>query len=213
MASSPGNPNPNNPPPFDLGTLFKPSSSPFPTPPASYPPPAGPFLHNEAVTSSSSSPAANLHQQQRTLSYPTPPVNLQSPRANHNPGTHLLALLNNSNGAVAANQEPPSSHHQEIARSFPSGPIRVPSCKFPMGRRLSGEHAVYDVDVRLHGEIQPQLEVTPITKYGSDPQLVVGRQIAVSKVYICYGLKGGSIRVLNINTALRALFRGHSQVS
>ncbi|KAG2272110.1 hypothetical protein Bca52824_066665 [Brassica carinata] len=134
MASSPGNTNPNNPPPFDLGTLFKPSSSPFPTPPASYPPPAGPFLHNEAVTSSSSSPAANLHQQQRTLSYPTPPVNLQSPRANHNPGTHLLALLNNSNGAVAANQEPPSSHHQEIARSFPSGPIRVPSCKFPMGR-------------------------------------------------------------------------------
>ena len=72
---------------------------------------------------------------------------------------------------------------------------------------------MYDVDVRLHGEIQPQLEVTPITKYGSDPQLVVGRQIAVNKIYICYGLKGGNIRVLNINTALRALFRGHSQVN
>ncbi|KFK38666.1 hypothetical protein AALP_AA3G144200 [Arabis alpina] len=157
--------------------------------------------------------ATNLHPQ-RSLSYPTPPLNLQSPRANHNPGTHILALLNNNNGGGAvANQEPTHQLPVEIARSFPggSGPIRLPSCKLPKGRRLVGEQAVYDVDVRLHGEIQPQLEVTPITKYGSDPQLVVGRQIAVNKVYICYGLKGGNIRVLNINTALRALFRGHSQ--
>ncbi|KAG2273145.1 hypothetical protein Bca4012_085950 [Brassica carinata] len=195
------------------------SSSPFPTPPASYPPPAGPFLHNnnqynqqpqEVVVPSSAT--TNLHQQ-RSLPFPSPPLNLQSPRANHNPGTHILALLNNNNnagGAVTTSQDP--NPPQEIHRS--GGPIlRVPSCnKLPRGRRLSaGEHAVYDVDVRLHGEIQPQLEVTPITKYGSDPQLLVGRQIAVNKVYICYGLKGGNIRVLNINTALRALFRGHSQ--
>ncbi|XP_010465159.1 PREDICTED: enhancer of mRNA-decapping protein 4 isoform X2 [Camelina sativa] len=195
----------------------------------------GPFLHNNQydqqqhyapppisaaqpspVTQDVSSSATNLHPQ-RTLSYPTPPLNLQSPRSNHNPGTHILALLNNNGGAVP-NQEPshqqlPVVNHNEIARSFPggSGPIRVPSCKLPKGRRLIGEHAVYDVDVRLQGEIQPQLEVTPITKYGSDPQLVVGRQIAVNKDYICYGLKGGNIRVLNINTALRSLFRGHSQ--
>ncbi|KAJ4893513.1 Enhancer of mRNA-decapping protein 4 [Raphanus sativus] len=229
MASSPGNTNPNNPPPFDIiGILFKPSSSPFPTPPASYPPPAGPFLHNqynhhqqqpyapppppqqqqqEVVPSS----ATNLHQQ-RSLPFPSPPLNLQSPRTNHNPGTHILALLNNnSNGGGGGAVDPPNQLNQNEIRSFPSGPLRVPSCKLPRGRRLSGEHAAYDVDVRLHGEIQPQLEVTPITKYGSDPQLVVGRQIAVNKIYICYGLKGGNIRVLNINTALRALFRGHSQ--
>ncbi|XP_020887422.1 varicose-related protein isoform X4 [Arabidopsis lyrata subsp. lyrata] len=195
----------------------------------------GPFLNNQQLyappgiaaqpspvnqtqqDASSSSSATNLHPQ-RTLSYPTPPLNPQSPRVNHNPGTHILALLNNNNnGGALANQEPshqlPVVNHNEIARSFPggSGPIRVPSGKMPKGRRLVGEHAVYDVDVRLQGEIQPQLEVTPITKYGSDPQLVVGRQIAVNKVYICYGLKGGNIRVLNINTALRSLFRGHSQ--
>lgn len=71
---------------------------------------------------------------------------------------------------------------------------------------------VYDVDVRLQGESPPQqLEVTPITKYQSDPQLVVGRQIAVNKAYICYGLRQGNIRVLNINTALRSLLRGHTQ--
>ncbi|CAA7016336.1 unnamed protein product [Microthlaspi erraticum] len=245
MASSPGNTNPHNPPPFDLSNLFKPSSNPFPTPPASYPPPTGPFLHNQynqqlfappGIAAQPSPVNQTQHQQQempptssatnllqqRSLSFPTPPLNLQSPRGNNNPGTHILALLNNNNGGgvregAVPNQEPPIQlpvvNPHEIARSFPSGsgPIRVPSCKLPKGRRLSGEHAVYDVDMRLHGEIQPQLEVTPITKYGSDPQLVVGRQIAVNKVYICYGLKGGNIRVLNINTALRALFRGHSQ--
>ncbi|XP_010534815.2 PREDICTED: enhancer of mRNA-decapping protein 4-like isoform X1 [Tarenaya hassleriana] len=247
MASSPGNTNPY-PPPFDVSNFIKPSPNPYPTPPASYPPPAGPFLHNQyhqqlymppgisgqpspassAATQTqqepppaSSSSAANLHPQ-RSLSYPTPPLNLQSPQANHNPGTQILALLNNNNGGsgnngATANQDPSlllsGLHPHEIARPFPGGsvPVRAQSRKMPKGRRLVGEHAVYDVDVRLQGEIQPQLEVTPITKYGSDPQLVVGRQIAVNKVYICYGLKGGNIRVLNINTALRSLFRGHTQ--
>lgn len=90
---------------------------------------------------------------------------------------------------------------------------RVSSGKQPKGRHLRGEHVVYDVDVRKPGEAQPQLEVSPITVYGSDPVLVVGRQIAVNKRYICYGLRAGTIRILNINTALRALLRGHTQVS
>nr|GEX16600.1 hypothetical protein [Tanacetum cinerariifolium] len=81
----------------------------------------------------------------------------------------------------------------------------------PTGRCLSGGVVVYDVDVRLGGEMQPQLEATPITKYGSDPVLVLGRQIAVSKSYICYGLKQGAVRVINKNTGLRALFKGFAQ--
>ncbi|KAI3703761.1 hypothetical protein L1987_73956 [Smallanthus sonchifolius] len=92
-----------------------------------------------------------------------------------------------------------------------SGPLRMPSSKLPKGRHLSGDRVVYDIDARLPGEVQPQLEVTPITKYGSDPGLVVGRQIAVNKTYICYGLKLGAIRVLNINTALRSLLKGLAQ--
>ena len=71
---------------------------------------------------------------------------------------------------------------------------------------------MYDIDVRLPGELQPQLEFTPITKYASDPGLVIGRQIAVNRSYICYGLKLGAIRVLNINTAARQLLKGHTQV-
>lgn len=83
----------------------------------------------------------------------------------------------------------------------------------PRGRLLGpGDRAVHDVDSRLPGEAEPpQLEVTPITKYISDPRLVHGRQIAVNRTYIVYGLKLGNIRVLNINTALRSLLRGHTQ--
>ncbi|PWA97490.1 WD40/YVTN repeat-like-containing domain-containing protein [Artemisia annua] len=88
------------------------------------------------------------------------------------------------------------------------GPLRMASSKMPKGRHLAGSNLVYDIDVRMSGEVQPQLEVTPITKYGSDASLVVGRRIAVSKSYICYGLKPGTIRVLNYHTALRALFKG-----
>ncbi|KAL4568341.1 hypothetical protein LXL04_023951 [Taraxacum kok-saghyz] len=84
---------------------------------------------------------------------------------------------------------------------------KVPSSKLPKGRHLSDDRVSYDIDVRLPGEGQPQLDVTPITKYGSDPGLVVGRQIAVNKAYICYGLKLGAIRVLNIHTALRSLLK------
>lgn len=90
----------------------------------------------------------------------------------------------------------------------------MPSSKMPRGRLLGpGDRAVHDVDSRLPGEAEPpQLEVTPITKYISDPRLVHGRQIAVNRTYIVYGLKLGNIRVLNINTALRSLLRGHTQV-
>ncbi len=93
-----------------------------------------------------------------------------------------------------------------------SGSSRFSSNKLPKGRALRGEHVVYDVDVRRNGEAQPQLEVSPITVYTSDPVLLMGRQIAVNRRYICYGLRGGNIRILNVNTALRALLRGHTQV-
>jgi enhancer of mRNA-decapping protein 4 len=95
----------------------------------------------------------------------------------------------------------------------PTGPARMPSTKMPRGRYLGeGDRTVHDVDSRFLGEAQaPQLEVTPITKYTSDPGLVLGRQIAVNRSYIVYGLRMGNIRVLNINTALRSLLRGHTQ--
>ncbi|KAG5416123.1 hypothetical protein IGI04_003690 [Brassica rapa subsp. trilocularis] len=74
---------------------------------AAQPSPVTQTPQQEAVPSSSS--ANNLHPQ-RTVSFLAPPLNLLSPRGNHNPGTQILALLNNNNngGGAAANQEPPS---------------------------------------------------------------------------------------------------------
>lgn len=80
------------------------------------------------------------------------------------------------------------------------------------GKRVFGDYVAYDVDAVEEGrEPTQQLEVNPITKYGSDPELLIGRQIAVNKHYVCYGLKGGNVRVLNLNTATRSLLRGHTK--
>ncbi|KAG8661430.1 enhancer of mRNA-decapping protein 4 [Manihot esculenta] len=177
------------------------------------------------------SPPAISNMPQRSMSYPTPSLQPQpqqhqqqhrnpSPRKNNErSGAEIMALLRPP-PSPPLNQEPSPQppqllqhqHTPEFSNNIPPvGPIRMPSSKMPKGRRILGDHVVYDVDVRLQGEVQPQLEVTPITKYTSDPQLCLGRQIAVNKSYICYGLKQGNIRILNINTALRSLFRTQSQ--
>ncbi|KAL0320918.1 UNVERIFIED_CONTAM: Enhancer of decapping protein 4 [Sesamum radiatum] len=200
-------------------------SSPFPPPSASYPPPAGaaagggysyppqtsPFHYHPLYAAFSNPPPphqefTNAHPQ-RSMSYPTP--TLQPQPAMPMPQIHPTS-------SSASDLSVPQN-----VNSLPAGPglvisnqspvMRMPSSKLPKGRHLIGDRLVYDIDVRLPGEVQPQLEVTPITKYGSDPGLVVGRQIAVNKTYICYGLKLGAIRVLNINTALRSLLKGLAQ--
>ncbi|GFS31706.1 transducin/WD40 repeat-like superfamily protein [Actinidia rufa] len=256
--ASPGNPNQTGVP-FDSHKFFKPSPSPNPspnlTPPifppssyssppsASYPPPTGPytqFHHPQQypIYSQQDHHLANV-QPQRSLSYPTPPLQPLPPQ-NPNAGARLMALLSAPASPLEVSQQPTmtmapiqlhSSGSSEVSMpinapilpSAPlvpnvnlgaianSSPIRMPSSKLPKGRHLIGDCVVYDVDARLEGEVQPQLEVTPITKYVSDPGLVLGRQIAVNKTYICYGLKMGAVRVLNINTALRSLLKGLAQ--
>lgn len=179
---------------------------------------------------------------QRSVSFPTPPVPpVYDPLARSTtPGARLMAMLGNPAAgfdysyqgvgnmplsSMGGSDFGPSGNVPDSGAIQPfrdisaavaqPAPVRVPSSKLPRGRRLVGDHVVYDVDARLEGEVQPQLEVTPITKYASDPELILGRQIAVNKMYICYGLRQGAIRVLNINTALRALLRdgpsGHTK--
>ncbi|XP_020583906.1 enhancer of mRNA-decapping protein 4-like isoform X2 [Phalaenopsis equestris] len=228
------NPNPNS------NASFLPPSSyaagvphlPYPTvqPPGafSYATPTPPFHHHPFIHY----PQENLYRP--GVSYPVQPSIPPNPNpglnnSGQNPGARLMALLGNSPPAQLefAASMPPASAPSELPATLyavPSAPpavmavaqaqpARLASTKMPRGRYLGGgERAVHDVDSRLPGETQlPQLEVTPITKYTSDPGLVLGRQIAVNKTYICYGLKLGAIRVLNINTALRSLLRGHSQ--
>jgi|UniRef100_A0A804LN75 enhancer of mRNA-decapping protein 4 len=131
------------------------------------------------------------------VSFPMPNPNLNpNPNANPNavapgpnPGARLMQLLGNSGPTqfeTAVSKPPPTSEFAQL-QSLPAmpsvPPARMLSSKVPRGRLLgTRERAVHDVDSRLPGEGQPpQLEVTPITKYTSDPGLVLGRQIAVNR--------------------------------
>ncbi|WCJ32543.1 Enhancer of mRNA-decapping protein 4 [Euphorbia peplus] len=233
-------PNPQTPQQFDMHKFFMPTTTSTPPPSnnqnlmvpppplpltsipsSSYPPPNFPYqfppqqFHHAPSYPSPTDNNTNLPPPQRSLSFPTPPLQPQQNPTNDRSGAEIMALLRSS---PPPNQDPPPPQPQH-SMEFPMGssnvpgvgPVRMLSSKVPKGRRILGDEGLYDVDVRLHGEIQPQLEVTPITKYTSDPQLCLGRQIAVNKSYICYGLKQGNIRILNINTALRSLFRTQSQ--
>ncbi|KAK2448168.1 enhancer of mRNA-decapping protein [Trifolium repens] len=218
------NSSPSFPSPSSLST---PPPSSYPTPSSSYPPPTGTYPYHLPHYL----PFPNLPQQENPLIlqnhpqmhapqrpiFQPPSSSPTSPNPNTTSGARLMALL--------GTQNPPSNQESEFSVSVSansgsvvtsvsspnSTPTRMLSTKLPKGRHLKGENVVYDIDVKLLGEMQPQLEVTPITKYASDPGLVLGRQIAVNRSYICYGLKLGAIRVLNINTALRYLLRGHTQ--
>ncbi|KAK3129028.1 hypothetical protein QOZ80_6BG0470370 [Eleusine coracana subsp. coracana] len=237
MASPSGNPNPAPSAPFEHSMLFRPpvnlnhpttaptptgvfpgpASAPPPTGPYSYPPATppfhrGPYLHYPNDPSGFYHPAATAFANANPTANPIP--NPGAP----NPGARLMQLLGNTapshlESAASMPQAPASEPAAPLPTTSSAPPARIPSSKMPRGRLLgAGERAVHDVDSRLPGEAEPpQLEVTPITKYTSDPGLVLGRQIAVNRTYIVYGLKLGNIRVLNINTALRSLLRGHTQ--
>ncbi|XP_039025630.1 enhancer of mRNA-decapping protein 4-like isoform X2 [Hibiscus syriacus] len=199
-----------------------PPPPPYLTPSSSYPPPTGPYPFHHHY-----------------LPYPPPPPQHQHP-LHHNPnpqllntnrpipfqpqpsapttptsGNDILMAFFGTQSQLQAPAPPPSAPplSMNVNPSSPSSPspARLLSSKLPKGRHLHGTNLLYDINARLPSEVQPQLEVTPITKYASDPGLVLGRQIAVNRNYICYGLKLGNIRILNINTALRSLLRGHTQ--
>lgn len=217
----------NTSPSFPSPSLSTPPPSSYPTPSSSYPPPTGtypyhlpyniPFPENPLILQHH--PQMHAPQTQRPI-FQSP----SSPNPNTTSGARLMAMLNTQNPpsnqetssvsseySVSANPVVSSGSSTVNVASPQSTPARMLSAKVPKGSHLKGENVVYDIDVKLPGEMQPQLEVTPITKYASDPGLVLGRQIAVNRSYICYGLKLGAIRVLNINTALRYLLRGHTQ--
>jgi enhancer of mRNA-decapping protein 4 len=113
----------------------------------------------------------------RSISFPTPP-------SNPNDGARLMALLSAPPPTQQQQRQPvnsplplatPSAAAVTAANAVAAALIWLPSSKVPKGRHLIGDHVVCDVGVRLPREFQPQLEVAPITKYGSDPNPVLGR--------------------------------------
>jgi enhancer of mRNA-decapping protein 4 len=113
----------------------------------------------------------------RSISFPTPP-------SNPNDGARLMALLSAPPPTQQQQRQPvnsplplatPSAAAVTAANAVAAALIWLSSSKVPKGRHLIGDHVVCDVGVRLPREFQPQLEVAPITKYGSDPNPVLGR--------------------------------------
>ncbi|CAD6242619.1 unnamed protein product [Miscanthus lutarioriparius] len=208
------------------GVAGGPAGPPPPSGPYSYPPVTppfhrGPYIHYPQDPHAMPRPVVSFPMPNPNLN-PNPNANPNAAAPGPNPGARLMQLLGNSGPTqleTAVSMPPPTSEfaQPQPLPAMPSAPparmLSSTNSKVPRGRLLgTGERAVHDVDSRLPGEAQPpQLEVTPITKYTSDPGLVLGRQIAVNRTYIVYGLKLGNIRVLNINTALRSLLRGHTQ--
>ncbi|XWS12990.1 hypothetical protein CRYUN_Cryun37aG0137100 [Craigia yunnanensis] len=200
---------------------------PYLTPSSSYPPPTGPypFHHHHYLPyppppqhQQPLHPHPHHHQPQLNINRPIIYQAQPQPSPPATPTSRndlLMAFFGTPTQTQSQTPAPlPSAPplNMNVTPSAPSpSPVRLLSSKAPKGRHLFGTNLLYDIHVRLSGEVQPQLEVTPITKYASDPGLVLGRQIAVNRNYICYGLKLGNIRILNINTALRSLLRGHTQ--
>ncbi|KAG2661183.1 hypothetical protein PVAP13_1KG486400 [Panicum virgatum] len=173
--------NPNPNPPFELGKLFRP---PNPMPTAT----AAPIFPGAAGGPAGPPPPSGP--------YSYPPV---TPPFHRGPYLHYP-------------QDPHAMARPVVSFPMPNPNLNPNPSANPNAAVPDPNPAVHDIDSRLPGESHPpQLEVTPITKYTSDPGLVLGRQIAVNRTYIVYGLKLGNIRVLNINTALRSLLRGHTQ--
>ncbi|KAL6912214.1 hypothetical protein ACP4OV_001019 [Aristida adscensionis] len=199
-----------------------PPSGPYSYPPVTPPFHRGPYIHYPQDPHGMPRPVVSFPMPTPNPN-PNPSANPSAAAPGPNPGARLMQLLGSSGPSqieTAVSMPPPTSEFSQPPAPLPAMPSAPParmlsstSSKVPRGRLLGGgDRAVHDVDSRLPGEAQPpQLEVTPITKYTSDPGLVLGRQIAVNRTYIVYGLKLGNIRVLNINTALRSLLRGHTQ--
>ena len=69
---------------------------------------------------------------------------------------------------------------------------------------LARGEAVYEVGAAAASS-RKQTKVTAITIYNTGPGYRAGRLVAVSSRYICYGVRGGSIRLIHQTTGQRLL--------
>ncbi|GLI61433.1 hypothetical protein VaNZ11_003793 [Volvox africanus] len=79
----------------------------------------------------------------------------------------------------------------------------------PHGYAITQLQDIVEVD-RTGPESASTLVVSKIANYPSEICRRHGHSIAVDTNYICYGLKGGQIRILNRHTAARTLLKDHA---
>jgi enhancer of mRNA-decapping protein 4 len=76
----------------------------------------------------------------------------------------LFPRSETSKRAIAAPSSPPGPNKPRSDLFFPA--LHAAAAVVPKGRALDvGADAVYDIENRVDGEEQPQLEVSPITMY------------------------------------------------
>ena len=132
--------------------------------------------------------------------------------ANGSDGNALLAMLQggpsqgtSAEAATAQMSNRPVAAPVGVAASATPGK----AAKVPKGVTLARGDAVYEVGA-VGASARKQTKVTAITIYNTDPGYRAGRLIAVSSRYICYGVRGGSIRVIHQTTGQRLLQKGHT---
>jgi enhancer of mRNA-decapping protein 4 len=180
------------------------------------------------LTTLSGSDGPSKEDKTRTTVAGPPQSSMERPRSSH--GNTPEVSVPPAAIAPAMQTAPP------VNLVLSSSSSRFSSNMLPKGRSLRGEHVVYDVDLRRSGEAQPQLEVCPITQQSFHPPLLMGRQIAVNRRYLCYTngkhrieicsvdslrgnhlLRGGNILITNVDSFCGANFsrgsiHGHTEV-
>ena len=128
--------------------------------------------------------------------------------ADQQDGAALLAMLQVPAAAAAA-PTAVEAKRPEAPASSASAATPAKASKPPKGVTLARGEAVYEVGA-VAASARKQTKVTAITIYNTDPGYRAGRLIAVSSRYICYGVRGGSIRVIHQTTGQRLLQKGHT---
>ncbi|EFJ49828.1 hypothetical protein VOLCADRAFT_117149, partial [Volvox carteri f. nagariensis] len=116
-------------------------------------------------------------------------------------------------GAQPAQAVAPAAPHSQaaaaLAAALSSGGLPEKKHPQPHGTPISPLHEVVEVD-RIKPESASALVVSKIANYPSEICRRHGNSVAVDANYICYGLKGGQIRILNRHTGARTLLKDHA---
>ncbi|XP_031098960.1 enhancer of mRNA-decapping protein 4-like isoform X4 [Ipomoea triloba] len=118
-----------------------------------------------------------------------------------------------SPGSASGNpnpQNPNNPNNGTVPQGKCSGSTQLTPATSPKGRYLSGDHILYDIDVRLPGEVPIKANRTGISNHSPFPGLVLGRRLAVAQTHICYpfGPAMSLIRVLNVKSFLTSTIQG-----